>query len=175
MLRFPSPLIEPDVTISVIRLSDGFHLKAWAAGKSMSAWPSRRALVGASGSFRELPGSRQSPTPRLVRTHPQPGLLPSPSVTWVHRSYEPLRLLPSPLPDEAFAQLPTRPEQVSRVANHRVCVRAAPTTPASRTTVICRCIWSSSTAFVHGEETRRSHQTFRGLLRLHACCGPYAR
>jgi NRAMP (natural resistance-associated macrophage protein)-like metal ion transporter len=27
-LRFPSPLIEPDVTISVIRLSDGFHMEA---------------------------------------------------------------------------------------------------------------------------------------------------
>jgi hypothetical protein len=27
-LRFPSPLIEPDVTISVIRLSDGFHMQA---------------------------------------------------------------------------------------------------------------------------------------------------
>ena len=26
-LRFPSPLIEPDVTISVIRLSDGFHVR----------------------------------------------------------------------------------------------------------------------------------------------------
>jgi hypothetical protein len=24
----PSPLIEPDVTISVIRLSDGFHMEA---------------------------------------------------------------------------------------------------------------------------------------------------
>ena len=30
-LRFPSPLIEPDVTISVIRLSDGFHMEAYAA------------------------------------------------------------------------------------------------------------------------------------------------
>ena len=30
-LRFSSPLIEPDVTISVIRLSDGFHVEAFAA------------------------------------------------------------------------------------------------------------------------------------------------
>jgi hypothetical protein len=29
-LSFPSPLIEPDVTISVIRLSDGFHMEACA-------------------------------------------------------------------------------------------------------------------------------------------------
>jgi len=32
-LRFPSPLIEPDVTISVIRLSDGFHLEAYAEAR----------------------------------------------------------------------------------------------------------------------------------------------
>ena len=30
-LRFPSPLIEPDVTSAVIRLSDGFHMEAYAA------------------------------------------------------------------------------------------------------------------------------------------------
>jgi hypothetical protein len=30
-LRFPSPIIEPDVTISVIRLSDGFHMEECAA------------------------------------------------------------------------------------------------------------------------------------------------
>ena len=29
-LRLSSPLIEPDVTISVIRLSDGFHVEACA-------------------------------------------------------------------------------------------------------------------------------------------------
>jgi hypothetical protein len=28
--RFRSPLIEPDVTISVIQLSDGFHMRACA-------------------------------------------------------------------------------------------------------------------------------------------------
>ena len=31
--------------------------------------------------------------------------------------------------------MPWQPEQVSRVASHRVCVRAAPPTPASRTTL----------------------------------------
>ena len=30
-LRFPSPLIELDVTIAVIQLSDGFHVQACAA------------------------------------------------------------------------------------------------------------------------------------------------
>jgi hypothetical protein len=55
----------------------------------------------------------------------------------------------------------------------RACVRAVPTTPASQSTFICRCIWSTAAAFVHGEGTRRSHQTFRGLLGLHSRYGPY--
>src|SRR5205823_7518002 len=54
------------------------------------------------------------------------------------------------------------------------CVRTAPTTPASRTTLTCRWIESSSAAFVYGDETRRSHYRFRGLLRLHSRCGPHA-
>jgi hypothetical protein len=67
-----------------------------------------------------------------------------------------------------------QPKQVSRIANRRVCVRAAPTTPASRTTFTCRCVMSSSAAFVLLSGTRRSHWVFRGLLGLHSPCGPYA-
>src|SRR5712691_11847822 len=79
-----------------------------------------------------------------------------------------------PVPRGGVAKSPRQSEQVSRVASHRLCVRAAPHTPASRTTVTCRCIWSSSAAFVFGEETRRSHYSFRGLLGLHSRCGPHA-
>src|ERR1700730_6829700 len=39
-LRFPSPLIEPDVRISRIRLSDQLHLKAHGGGVLVS-WRSR--------------------------------------------------------------------------------------------------------------------------------------
>src|SRR5229473_1787206 len=121
--RFSSPLIEPDVRISRIRLSDGFHIKACArdarTNRSAPAWPSRRALVGASGSFRELLGSRQSPSPRLVRARPEPGPLPSTGVTQLPRYYGPLRRLPRPSPKGLVPGLPAA-RQASRVASHRV-------------------------------------------------------
>src|SRR5712692_2378105 len=60
------------------------------------AWPSRTAPVGASGGSRGLLGSRQSPSPRLVGTHPEPGPLPSTGVTQLPRYYGPLRRLPRP-------------------------------------------------------------------------------
>ena len=69
---------------------------------SAPAWPSHRALVGASESFPELPGSRQSPLLSSLRAHPEPGPLSSPGITRVLRSYGPLRLLSGPLPAEAL-------------------------------------------------------------------------
>src|SRR6059036_1203716 len=63
------------------------------------AWPSRTAPVGASGVSRGLPGSRQSPSPRLVRARPEPGPLPSTGVTQLHRYYGPLRRLSRPSPE----------------------------------------------------------------------------
>src|SRR5262249_60342505 len=62
------------------------------------AWPSCRALVGASESVPELPGSTPISCSPLVRAHPEPGLLSSPAITQGHRSYEPLRLLSCPPP-----------------------------------------------------------------------------
>jgi hypothetical protein len=111
--------------------------------------------------------------PRLVPAHPEPGPLSSPGITRVHRSYEPLRRLPSSVSHGAGARSPWQPDRppVLRIS---ACVRAAPTTPASRTPLTCRCIEWSSAAFVYGDETRRSHQRFRGLLRLHSRCGPHA-
>jgi len=50
-LRFRSPLIEPDVTISVIRLSDGFHGEACAEA---------RRGVGSSGTTPSSPNTRSS-------------------------------------------------------------------------------------------------------------------
>ena len=41
VVRFPSPLIKPDVRIARIRLSDWFHLKA-VGGAPMWTWRSRR-------------------------------------------------------------------------------------------------------------------------------------
>ncbi len=105
------------------RLSDGCHVKACArderTDRSAPAWPSRRALVGASESFRELPGSRQSPSPRLVQAHPEPGLLPSTGVIRFQRYYEPLRRLSCP--PQGRCRIAPAAQQASRVASHRVC------------------------------------------------------
>src|SRR5712692_9281277 len=83
------------------------------------AWPSRTAPVGASGGSRGLLGSRQSPSPRLVGTHPEPGPLPSTGVTQLPRYYGPLRRLPRPSPKGLVPGLPAA-RQASRVASHRV-------------------------------------------------------
>jgi hypothetical protein len=111
------------------------------------AWPPRTAPVGASGVSRGLPGSRQSPSPRLVRAHPEPGPLPSTGVTQLQRYYGPLRRLPRPSPEGPGARSP-RPLGRPPVLPVTACVRAAPTTPASRATFVCRCIRSPPTAFV---------------------------
>ena len=60
----------------------------------LPAWPGCTVPLGAAGASMELPGSRQSPTPWPVETHPEPGRLPSPPVLLSDRSkryYAPLR------------------------------------------------------------------------------------
>jgi len=54
------------------------------------------------------------------------------------------------------------------------CVRAAPITPASGPVHVRRLLGPAPSAFTELEAVRRSHPTFRGLLRLHSCCGPHA-
>ncbi len=105
--RFPSPLIEPDVRISRIRLSDqvlpeGIHEFASTRVGLMIpirsfAWPSGIASVAASGSSRALLGSLPiaSIPCRFVRVL-KPGPLPSTGITRFHRYYEPLRHPPKP-------------------------------------------------------------------------------
>src|SRR6266852_1325963 len=104
---------------------------------SAPAWPSRTALVGASGFVRELPGSRQSPSPQLVQAHLEPGLLPSTGVTRFLQYCEPLRHLSCPSPDGTVAKCPRQPDRPP-VLRITACVRVAPTTPASRSTFACR-------------------------------------
>ena len=65
----------------------------------LPAWPWCTAPLGAAGALVELLGSRQSPTPWPVETHPEPGRLPSPPVLLSDRSkryYAPLRRPPPP-------------------------------------------------------------------------------
>jgi hypothetical protein len=81
-------------------------------------------------------------------------LHPSASGTSTHLStslpsahYGPLRRLPRPSPEGPGARSP-RPLGRPPVLPATACVRAAPTTPASRATFVCRCIRSPPTAFV---------------------------
>ena len=133
-LRFPSPLIEPDVRISRIRLSDWLRDKAHDRRSS----PCRRAPSGAS---RGLIG-----VVRLIANHrlvcsfesmPEVRTLPSPGITRLQRYYGPLRL-PSGPPcgprrlgfsptATGLPRLPATPFQ-----------RAVPNTPVDRNGCICR-------------------------------------
>ena len=63
-LRFPSPLIEPDVRISRIRLSDWFHLRAHGVGQG-----ARRVLGGLG--FEKLSSNclERRERPSLVGSH----------------------------------------------------------------------------------------------------------
>ncbi len=55
-------------------------------GDLVPAWPWCRVPLGVSGALVEVPGSRQSPAPRLGEAHPEPGSLPSLSVVLSDRS-----------------------------------------------------------------------------------------
>src|SRR5262249_10061858 len=59
-LRFPFLLIEPDVTISVIRLSDGFHLEGVRRGESRTGIGSQTPEWSEHVSERNLPITRPS-------------------------------------------------------------------------------------------------------------------
>jgi hypothetical protein len=92
------------VQLSRTQLSDGFHVKACArptAAASAPAWPSRRALVGASEFFQELPGSRQSPHLSSLKRTPNQGSFPPPALPGFFG-----RMSPS---DACQARLPLEP------------------------------------------------------------------
>src|SRR5207247_2228947 len=78
---------------------------------------------------------------------PNQGPFPPTGVTQLHRYYGPLRRLPRPSPEgtgTGSPRLRDRPPVLPVTA----CVRATPTTPASRAIFTCRCIRSPATAFV---------------------------
>jgi hypothetical protein len=124
-LRFPSPLIEPDVRISRIRLSDWIH--------RMSFGPAVPASISRAGANSGLERAIElSPTDSdleavfrglstnhlivsIFKSAPEVRDLPSPGITRLHRYYVPVRLPPDPSPS---ATLKPRPpiERVSPVA-----------------------------------------------------------
>ena len=92
---------------------------------SAPAWPSRRALVGASESFPELPGSRQSPGLGSFERTPNQGSFPPPVLPGFLGPMSPSDACRARLPDGAVAsRLAAR--QVSRVASPRVRTCCAP-------------------------------------------------
>src|SRR3954451_15759362 len=116
-LRFPSPLIKPDVRISRIRLSDWFHLAAHGGHQVRCVLPKQWALADAPSSTDRCPSSprgkasseapgyswvfqahRQSPILSSVQSAPEARALPSASITRPPRSYGPLRLPSDPPP-----------------------------------------------------------------------------
>ena len=107
-LRFPSPLIEPDVRISRIRLSDWLHREAHQTKHRPQASSARRALflrLSTQLSLKDLDHSRclqahrQSPSPCLLRKHTRSQ---GPSL---HRHYPASTvILPCPTPACAAAR-----------------------------------------------------------------------
>ena len=116
-LRFPSPLIKPDVRISRIRLSDWFHLAAHGGGRVRCVLPKQWAMADAPSNTDRRPSSprgkasseasgyagvfqahRQSPILGSVQSAPEVRALSSASITRPQRSYGPLRLPSDPPP-----------------------------------------------------------------------------
>jgi hypothetical protein len=182
MVRLPSPLIEPNVPISGIRLSDWIHCMSF--GSSVHA-----GVFSGNGSkfrlclslaielslkdpdlFRCFQAHRQSPNPLSLslqkRTRSQgPSLL---------RSYPDSSVL-FPCPTPAAAQCrrsrsPPSPRRVSPVARitFRTCRAHYPGGPSG---CICR-FFPVRMAFPVKRAGRRPRFPFRGLLRLYSHYGP---
>jgi hypothetical protein len=104
-IRFPSPLIKPDVRISRIRLSDWLHRKH-SAGSDMSVFPVltrpwRYDRVCSDGSRFQTVLVRLSPIhqPSPSSTNaPEVRALSSAGVTRLRRYYDPVRLPRRPMP-----------------------------------------------------------------------------
>jgi hypothetical protein len=171
MLRFHIPLIEPDLPISGIRLSDRFLHEAHGNFPS----PHRTALPGTSGSCGV---ARLAPitAPRFPSTHPEVRPLPSTGVTRLPRYYEPLRHPTRPGLTLARCQLtPTAVTAgTSRVASDPRCLHADVNTPAGQMKRV-RSYPPSTAAFPRFRAGRLLHCPFRGLLNVHSHFGLQAR
>jgi hypothetical protein len=178
--RFPSPLIEPDVPISGIRLSDWFHREAHgeetlaasvlcAAASSPS--PYDTAFSERSGSQSVFTGS--SPitfTSPSSKAHQKSGSFPPPALPGFNgrmtlsdsRQCRRLEATLRPLPSlrTGLPRLPASPFR-----------RAVPTTPADRAGAHVDC-FPAHAAFPKWQEGRHPHCHFRGLPRLHSRYGP---
>ena len=109
-VRFPSPLIEPDVRISRIRLSDWLH-RGHAASVDTSVMsvsvPPWLHDTACSESFRNYAvlyrlAPSHPPSPSSTSTPEVRVLSSSTGVTQLHRYYDPVRLPLEPMPYGTF-------------------------------------------------------------------------
>src|SRR6266699_3022349 len=168
-LRFPSPLIEPDVRISRIRLSDQLHGKTHDHPSSSC----RKSLLESAWRLVVLLGSSPIASPRLLHKHARSE---DPSL---HRHYPAssvLRSSPTPVWPAVLATAldPIRPRQVS--PDDPYCL-ASVLCPLPRRIGTGACVRFPSlfrAAFPVTQAGRHPHRYFRGLLRLYSRYGPLA-
>ncbi len=165
-LRFHTPLIEPDVRISRIRLSD----------KTSRLHSSRATPSAVSEHSSELIGCpiSRSLTAYCVCLELRP--LPSTGVTRLQRYYEPLRHPTAPglslagvrlvIPDHAL-ELP-----VLRTLSLCTCCRHYPGAAPGRR---FRSFTQAYQPSPKGSSGRPAHRPFRGLLGVHSRCGLHTR
>ena len=180
-VRFPSPLIKPDVRISRIRLSDWF-LRGHTADSGheripcpMPPWHRDTACSESSRSHAVLDRLAPSHQPSLSSTStPEVRVLPSTGITRLQRYYDPVRL-------------PRRPMPFRIVEAATLVTRGSP--PLARSPVsTCRAHYPGGPVQVHLSAAspnraafpvlrpgQRPQLPFRGLLRLHTRHGPSIR
>jgi hypothetical protein len=112
-LRFPSPLIKPDVRISRIRLTDRLHRKAHGATIRL-----RLAIelpLKSTDAFWCCKAHRQSPTLDLFKSIPEARVLPSTGITRLQQYYDPIRLPPGVPPPTGRSRFPRWASHVTRI------------------------------------------------------------
>src|SRR5208337_4770535 len=166
-LRFPPPLIEPDVRISRIRLSDRVHRQTHGEAafrfllRLAVQLPRKRPDLA-----RCFQAHRQSPHLGFFESAPEARVLPSTGIARLQRYYDPLRVSawPPSLPraEPPGLGFPHSPESPS--------LHAVPLTPVDPTGVPVGD-FPVGAAFPDVMAGRRPRLHFRGLLRLHTCYG----
>src|ERR1700694_1789606 len=177
-LRFPSPLIEPDVPISGIRLSDWLHREVHGEQTNRT-----RLRHGESLSFAPRHSNLRRHLSLMVFTGSSPITTTSPS-SKAHQKSGPF---PQPaLPGFNGHTTPSDSRHGRRLRDVEAATLALDgSPPITRTTFPtcrahypggssgCACrLLPAHTAFPKWQEGRHPHCHFRGLLRLHSRYGP---
>jgi hypothetical protein len=163
-LRFPSPLIKPDVPISGIRLSDRLRGRPTATTNRRRLRLAVELVRSAPDRSRCFAGS--SPITSVLAhfaSTSEVRVLSSAGITRPQRSYDPVRLLPGPPPESDGGDATSNRTGLPRlpVLPFR---RAAPITPADRTGA-CVDDLPVRAAFPKYTEGRRPHWFFRDPMR----------